>query len=153
MSVLELKVPPPAVALLFGLLMWLASSVAPFTAYTIRGRTYFGVGVALVGLLVSSLAFFSFRRAETTVNPMKPSATSSLVVVGVYKFTRNPMYLGLLLMLFGWAVFLSNALAFVFLPVFVMYINRFQIEPEERALALKFADEFASYKARVRRWL
>jgi protein-S-isoprenylcysteine O-methyltransferase Ste14 len=71
----------------------------------------------------------------------------------VYKFTRNPMYLGLLLVLFGWAIFLSNAAAFALLPGFFVYMNRFQIEPEERVLALKFGSEYAAYKAKVRRWL
>ena len=84
---------------------------------------------------------------------MKPGETTALVAVGVYKLTRNPMYLGMLLMLIGWAIFLSNVVAFAFLPVFVLYINRFQIEPEERVLALKFGSEFAAYQTRVRRWL
>jgi protein-S-isoprenylcysteine O-methyltransferase Ste14 len=72
---------------------------------------------------------------------------------GVYSFTRNPMYLGFLLVLVGWATFLSNALAFLILPAFILYMNRFQIEPEERALASLFAEEFVAYKSRVRRWL
>lgn len=153
MSTLELKVPPPAVTLLTGVLMWLVARAAHFAAFAIPGRTEFAVGFALAGFLVSALAFFSFRRAGTTVNPTKPSETYSLVAAGTYKFTRNPMYLGLLLVLFGWAIFLSNAAAFVLLPAFVLYINRFQIEPEERALALKFGSEYGAYKAGVRRWL
>jgi protein-S-isoprenylcysteine O-methyltransferase Ste14 len=84
---------------------------------------------------------------------MDPASSSSLVLSGIYKFSRNPMYLGFLLALFGWAVFLSNALAFVFLPAFIFYMNRFQIEPEEKALAGKFGQEFVDYKSRVRRWL
>jgi protein-S-isoprenylcysteine O-methyltransferase Ste14 len=72
---------------------------------------------------------------------------------GIYRFTRNPMYLGRLLQLAGWAVFLSNALAALLLPVYVLYINRFQVQPEERALLERFGSEYAAYQQRVRRWL
>ena len=92
-------------------------------------------------------------RAGTTVNPIKPETAGSLVVSGIYRRTRNPMYLGFLLGLAGWAVFLSNALAFIFLPVFVLYLNRFQIRREERALASVFGKDFAAYQSKVRRWL
>ena len=153
MASLELKVPPPAVALLFGVLMWLASSlVAP-----VEVPSAFRVGVAVVlasvGLVVGLAGIVSFWRARTTINPTKPSATSSLVTSGVFRFTRNPMYLSLLLYLLAWAAYLSNWLAFLFLPVFVLYINEFQIKPEERALLSLFGPEYASYKGRVRRWL
>jgi len=90
---------------------------------------------------------------ETTVNPMRPDSTSSLVVSGIYKYTRNPMYLGFLLVLVGWAIFLSNLAAFALLPAFVVYMNHFQIGPEERALGSLFAQEYQAYHARVRRWI
>ena len=92
-------------------------------------------------------------RARTTINPVKPSSASSLVITGIYRLTRNPMYLGSLFILLGWAVFLANVLAFLLLPGFVLYINRFQIIPEETALSGIFGSEFATYKANVRRWL
>ena len=84
---------------------------------------------------------------------MKPDASSSLVVSGVYARSRNPMYLGFLLVLVGWAVFLSNVLGFLLLPAFIFYMNRFQIEPEERALRSLFGQAFVTYKSRVRKWL
>jgi len=84
---------------------------------------------------------------------MRPEKASSLVSSGIYKLTRNPMYLGLLLVLLAWAVFLSNALPFIFLPAFIIYINQFQIGPEEIALSSAFGQEFEAYKSRVRRWL
>jgi protein-S-isoprenylcysteine O-methyltransferase Ste14 len=99
------------------------------------------------------LAMLSFWKVHTTVNPMKPSSTSSLVTSGIYHFTRNPMYLGLLFILIGWALYLANVLAFLFLPAFILYMNRFQIEPEERALTALFGQEFFEYASRVRRWL
>jgi protein-S-isoprenylcysteine O-methyltransferase Ste14 len=84
---------------------------------------------------------------------MKASAASSLVSNSVYRFTRNPMYLGLLLTLLAWAAFLSNPLAVLWVPVFVLYINRFQITPDERVLSSLFGAEYAAYRNRVRRWL
>ena len=154
MASLELKVPPPAVALLFGVLMWLASSlVVPVEVPSSAFRVGVAVVLTSVGLVVGLAGIVSFWRARTTINPTKPSATSSLVTSGVFRFTRNPMYLSLLLYLLAWAAYLSNWLAFVFLPVFVLYINVFQIKPEERALSLLFGPEYASYKGRVRRWL
>ncbi|HEV8366930.1 MAG TPA: isoprenylcysteine carboxylmethyltransferase family protein, partial [Pyrinomonadaceae bacterium] len=75
------------------------------------------------------------------------------VSTGVYRFTRNPMYLGLLLTLLGWAAFLSNPASLLFVPIFVLYINRFQIKPEEQVLSSLFGAEYMAYKSRVRRWL
>jgi protein-S-isoprenylcysteine O-methyltransferase Ste14 len=95
----------------------------------------------------------SFRRARTTVNPLKPESASSLVASGVYRVSRNPMYVGLCLVLLGWAVMLSNVLAYAIVPVFVLYMNRFQIGPEEAALERVFGADYVAYRARVRRWL
>ena len=153
MHALELKVPPVVVVLLMAALMWLVSWAEPVFAFAFPARYFFALSFTLVGLVVGLLGTASFRRAGTTVNPTKPEASSSLVNSGVYGLTRNPMYLGLLLLLAGWGVFLSNILAFMFLPAFILYINRFQIGPEERALASRFGPVFVSYKLRVRRWL
>lgn len=109
--------------------------------------------ISLAGGCISLAGILSFRRARTTVNPLKPKNTSSLVTLGIYRFTRNPMYLGLLLVLLAWAVFLSSAWAIVGPVAFVLYINRFQIAPEERVMATMFGASYAQYKARVRRWL
>lgn len=103
------------------------------------------------GLLVAGA--MSFRYAGTTVNPLRPQDASSLVTSGVYRMTRNPMYTGLLLMLLAWAVFLSALWSFLVLPVFVLYVTRFQIQPEERMLAVIFGETYREYTNRVRRWL
>jgi protein-S-isoprenylcysteine O-methyltransferase Ste14 len=105
------------------------------------------------GLCFGLVAFFQFRRAGTTVHPTKPQESSVLVVGGIYRVTRNPMYLGVLLILTAWAAWLGNGAAFVLLPCFVAYLNRFQIAPEERALEAHFGDAFAGYRRVVRRWL
>ena len=94
-----------------------------------------------------------FRRGKTTVNPMTPEAASTLVTAGVYRWTRNPMYLGFGVALVGWAVWLANGAAFVPLFLYVLYMNRFQIGPEERALEARFGAAFTDYRKRVRRWL
>jgi protein-S-isoprenylcysteine O-methyltransferase Ste14 len=153
LQVLELKVPPLAVVLFTAALMGLVSWAAPTFEFVFPAHDFFAMSFAAAGAVTIVLGVASFRRAGTTFNPMKPETTSSLVVSGVYAFTRNPMYLGSLLVLIGWAIYLSNALAFLLLPVFILYMNRFQIEPEERALTSRFGQEFAAYKSRVRRWL
>jgi len=153
MRFLELKIPPLAVVLVTTLLMWFSSRAAPAFALVIPARDLIALGLAAVGVVTTILGVVSFRRAGTTVNPMTPGASSALVSSGVYTITRNPMYLGFLMLLLAWGIYLSNALAFVFVPVFFVYMNRFQIEPEERALASRFGQTFVVYTTRVRRWL
>jgi len=153
MRSLELKIPPVALILLVAALMWLASWAMPTFRFEFPSSNVFALSAAIFGAIISGLGIVSFRQARTTVNPMKPDTTSSLVVSGIYRWTRNPMYLGFLLVLLGWALFLSNALAFVLLPAVIFYMDRFQIEPEERALHSLFGQQFVIYTSRVRRWL
>jgi protein-S-isoprenylcysteine O-methyltransferase Ste14 len=150
---LELKVPPLAFVLFIALLMWLVSWTVPQLGFDFPGHVGAALALGAAGAITILLGVASFRRAKTTFNPMKPEASTFLVVSCVYKFSRNPMYLGLLLIVAGWAVFLSNLLAFLLLPAFVFYMSRFQIEPEERALRAKFPEKFAVYEFHVRRWL
>ena len=152
MGSLELKVPPPIVALVFGLLMWRVSSLSEAADVSFGYRVGIAVFIASVGVVIGVAAMASFVRAKTTMNPIKPSATS-LVTNGVFRLTRNPMYLSLVLYLVAWSVYLSNWLTLLLVPMFVLYINRFQIKPEERALSALFGPEYTAYEARVRRWL
>jgi protein-S-isoprenylcysteine O-methyltransferase Ste14 len=133
--------------------MWLVARALPGLAFAVPARQGIAAAMIVAGLLAGVLGVASFRRARTTLNPMAPGMASSLVVSGVYRLTRNPIYLGLLLILAGWAVVLANALAFLILPAFVLYMNRWQIAPGERALAARFGPSFAAYRSRVRRWL
>lgn len=153
MNALELKVPPPIVALVLAAAMWGISRMG--ASIEIPGVLRHGVAaaLALAGGCISLAGVVSFRRAKTTVNPLKPEKASSLVTGGIYKVTRNPMYLGLLLVLLAWAVFLSSAWALAGPVAFVLYINRFQIEPEERVMGTMFGTTYSEYKARVRRWV
>jgi protein-S-isoprenylcysteine O-methyltransferase Ste14 len=153
MRALELKVPPVAVALIIAALLWFVSWAAPTFRFVFPGRGVLALILAGAGVVMAALGVASFRRAKTTVHPMTPELSSSLVRSGVYALSRNPMYLGLLLVLIGWAIFLSNVLAFLILPVFIFYMSRFQIGPEEKALDRRFGEEFVTYKSRVRRWL
>jgi protein-S-isoprenylcysteine O-methyltransferase Ste14 len=153
MNSIELKLPPPAVALAVALLMWLASRVAAPIESAFALRVNAAIALALVGFAIDIAGLIAFRRARTTINPTRPMAASSLVSNGIYRFTRNPMYLGLLVELLAWAVFLSSVAALLLVPLFVLYINRFQITPEERALTKIFGAEYAAYKGRVRRWI
>jgi protein-S-isoprenylcysteine O-methyltransferase Ste14 len=133
--------------------MWLASRSAPSFAFELPAHNIFAICLAAVGLASAVSGFAAFARARTTINPTKPEKSTSLVTAGVYTITRNPMYLGLLLVLTGWALHLSNAVAFLFLPGFIIYINRFQIAPEEKMLTSLFGRQFINYQSRVRRWI
>ena len=152
MQALELKIPPPAVAALVAGGMWGISLVAPSLQVPALIRVAAAI-IALTGGVFSIAGVISFRRAGTTLNPMQPETTSSLVSSGIFRVTRNPMYAGLLLVLVAWAVFLSSAWALLGPLAFVLYINRFQIAPEERVLSAIFGTAYSAYKSRVRRWL
>ena len=105
-----------------------------------------GFGFAISGAI-------SFRVAKTTVNPLKPETASSLVTSGVFKYSRNPMYVGLAIILLAWTTYLAVPLGLLAVVGFIAYIQRFQIVPEERALVVLFGNEFEAYQSTVRRWL
>jgi protein-S-isoprenylcysteine O-methyltransferase Ste14 len=150
---LELKIPPPVVALIIAIAMWSGSFVLPRLEMAPVFRSTAVVSIAVAALAFAVTGVLAFRRARTTLNPLEPQGASSLVTSGVYRVTRNPMYLGLTLALLAWAVFLTTAFALLGPVAFVLYTNRFQIVPEERALAKLFGSAFADYQAKVRRWL
>ncbi len=150
---LELRIPPVALFILVAVAMRALSGILPALSFAFPGKSIVGAALAIAGVLVAAAGLFAFRRAQTTFDPTRPERASALVARGVYRFSRNPMYLGILLVLLGWAVQLANVLAFLGLPVFVAYLDRFQIAPEERALRAKFGAAFAAYEKSVRRWL
>lgn len=152
MQWLELRAPPLLVALVNGLAVLGASSVASPRAFALPGRAAVALSLVLIGGAVALAGVAAFRRQRTTVNPMTPGATSSAVSSGVYRYSRNPMYLGFLFALAGLATYLSNVAAVLLLVAFLACINRSQIKPEERALLAKFGPAYAQYASRVRRW-
>jgi protein-S-isoprenylcysteine O-methyltransferase Ste14 len=153
MRALELKVPPPLVALVIAAAMWGISLATPSVDVSARIRLGAAIAIALAGAAVAIAGVAAFRRAKTTVNPLNPETSSSLVTSGVYRLTRNPMYVGIALALVAWAVFLSSGWALLGPLIFVLYMTRFQIVPEERVLSSMFGEAYAAYRARVRRWL
>lgn len=153
MPSLELKVPPPVVALLVALSMWtLFRDTAP-SAAAAGLRLPIAIALALGGVAFDVAGLLAFRRARTTINPLQPRSASSLVTTGVYRVTRNPMYVGLALLLLAWSAYLGSWWAAAGPFAFAAYISRFQIAPEERALCALFGAEYLAYKAKVRRWL
>jgi protein-S-isoprenylcysteine O-methyltransferase Ste14 len=153
MRALELRIPPPVVTLLVAGAMWGISHAAPLLELPALVRAGVAGTFFVAGAIISIAGIVSFRRAKTTVNPMKPETTSSLVCAGIYRISRNPMYLGILFALIAWAVFLSSAWALAGPAAFVLYINRFQIAPEERVMLTLFGGAYSDYKSEVRRWL
>ena len=133
--------------------MWLSSRAVPALAFPGPVQSFIAGALALAGAAIAILGVSSFVRAGTTVNPLTPDASSSLVTSGVYRISRNPMYLGFLLLLLAWGIYLANVLALLPVPLFVVYMNRFQIAPEESALRSRFGRDFADYSNQVRRWL
>lgn len=146
-------IPPPVVALLCGAAMWAVDRQA--SAARIDSAWLLPVaGVLLAaGVLLLIAAVVSFVAARTTINPLRPANASSLITTGAFRLSRNPIYLADLLLLAAFAVWLGNLLNVVFLAVFVWYIQRFQILPEERALTERFGASYAAYCTHVRRWL
>jgi protein-S-isoprenylcysteine O-methyltransferase Ste14 len=153
MHALELRIPPPVVALLIGCAMWWLAAFLPTVPLPDGPRRLAALVVFGVGLGFDLAGLVAFFKAGTTINPLSPRRTTALVTGGVYRFTRNPMYVGLALVLVAWAVLQSSVPAFLGPVAFVLYITRFQIAPEERVLSQVFGEEFRRYAARVPRWL
>lgn len=139
--------------LAFGGAMSAIAANLPITAFVLPYGRQVGVGLAFLGIGVVLIGMFTFMRHETTVDPHQPGRATSLVTSGIYRFTRNPMYLGFLLILAGWALLAGNWLAVALVPIFVPVLNTLQIEAEERILEEQFGDVYRSYKKRTRRWL
>ncbi len=153
MKPLELKIPPPLVTLACAALAWGLS--APGLGWRLpAGSRLVGAGMCLLlGAALTLWALGLFRRARTTASPLQPGRSRALVREGPYRFTRNPMYLGLALLLLALCLWLGDVLALLALVVFVAWITRFQILPEERALQERFGPAYAQYRQEVRRWL
>ena len=153
MQRLELKVPPVAVFLIFGALMWAAAKYLPSASFSLPGAIMIAVTLGATGAVLGVMGILAFRRHKTTVHPNYPEKSSAIVTEGIYRRTRNPMYLGLALILTAWATRLGNPVSLLGVPAFVAYITRFQIMPEERALLSRFGTPFRDYMDSVRRWM
>ncbi len=153
MTYLELKIPPVLFFAILTVLMWLTSMVSADSGINGTLRLALGLFSLFLGAGIALAGVVEFRKARTSVNPLNPNDASSVVSRGIFKYTRNPMYLGLLLGLLSWACYLDNLYALVFVLFFPIYMTQFQIKPEERLLESNFGKDYALYKTRVRRWL
>ncbi|MBS0430571.1 MAG: isoprenylcysteine carboxylmethyltransferase family protein [Proteobacteria bacterium] len=153
MQWLEHRIPPPLVGVLVGVAMWLLAPLG--SAFALDAATRYAIAAALfvIAMTFDIGGLLAFRASRTTVNPLAPARASSLVTGGIYRITRNPMYVGFALLLTAWAVVLAAWPVFIGPVVYVLYITRFQIVPEERALAQLFGESYTQYTRRVRRWL
>ena len=153
MSSLDHKIPPPVVALLCAGLAWIAARYTPQVACPLPGRLPVMAALVLAGFALDLSGLVAFRKAKTTLNPLSPDKSTSIVQTFPYTFTRNPMYLGMALVLLGYCTYLANPVSLVGVVAFCAYITRFQIIPEERLLLGKFGESYARYKSQVRRWV
>lgn len=153
MTWLETRIPPPLVMLLCAGIGWLGSRLWPDAVLPLPMPELMAGGAMVIGLALNLLPKLAFQRARTTVNPLRPSASSALVTRGVYRYTRNPMYLGQATILTGAMLYLQNMIALLVVPLFVLYITWLQIMPEERALLARFPEVYPLFRQRVRRWL
>ncbi len=152
MKSLEMKIPPVILLLICLGLIAILADAASISLFTTEIRFALWVGLTSIAVAVCLSGVLQFKSNQTTVNPMNPESTSRLVQNGVYRFTRNPMYLGFTIFLFACALYFSSVGSFFVVPAFVLYMTIFQIKPEEKALLKLFGEEYTTYKNKVRRW-
>jgi protein-S-isoprenylcysteine O-methyltransferase Ste14 len=156
MHKLENLIPPPAVLLITLLVMFVISRfdhVRFLRADAFGLNTLLAIGLVVLGIGLAVLGIKQFRQAQTTVNPLRPDTATKLVTSGVFKLTRNPMYLGMVMLALSAVVFYGSAWCLLVVAAFIAFISRFQIAPEERAMQALFGNQFAAYKASTRRWI
>jgi len=149
---MRLKVPPVIVFLVFGLLMYLLARFLPVGYFDFTGRLYLLTFLLGIAVSIGCISLFQFFKSKTTVDPTKPNKASHLVTSGIYQFSRNPMYLALLLVLLAWGLYLGNAFNVLLAAGFVGFMNKFQIMPEEEALHEIFGKDYKQFCTSVRRW-
>lgn len=153
MKALENRLPPPVVAMLTGQTMWISTKWLPVIQLDPRLRFILAGGIGLFALLVAGSAIRAFRQAATTINPVQIELATQLVTTGIFRHTRNPMYVGLTAALVSWAVWLAAPWTILGPVFFALFTHRFQIIPEERVMSAKFGQAYDDYRKRVRRWI
>ena len=148
---METKIPPPIVTLVFGLSIYFSRGI--FQAVEIKYSFYIGILLLILGLAVLIFVVRLFRKDKTTVNPLSPEQATKLVTDGIFKYSRNPMYLGMVFILSSMAVFFNLIGGIILIALFCIYITKFQIIPEERAMSNLFSQDFNKYKQATRRWI
>ena len=153
MNIFELKAPPLAVFFITCVLMWVVTKISEIASFHLPYQLTIILILFILGLLFGVGALVAFFNKKTTIDPLTPTKASKLVVSGIYQFSRNPMYLALLLETIAWAAYLSNVFGFILIILFPIYMNKYQIIPEERALTDIFGDDYRQYQVKVRRWV
>lgn len=142
---------PPVVALVFVLVAYFLGRFIPLPFVMPSVLRYVGAALVVVGVLLGLGAFLEFQKARTTLDPH--GSTTQIVTSGVYRFTRNPIYLGFLLMIIGLPLYLGFVWGIVLAPLYIFLMNHLVIQHEEQYLERKFGDVYTSYTSRVRRWV
>ncbi|TVQ66613.1 MAG: isoprenylcysteine carboxylmethyltransferase family protein [Oceanospirillales bacterium] len=145
-------IPPPVYLLFFATLMWLLNCYFPLYQWLEMPWRYAGLVLIVLAGLSDLWSLSLFLKLHTTPNPMRPSAATHLVTTGLYRYSRNPMYMGMLVMLIGWWIWLGSITPILMLPIFILVLVKMQIEPEEEALEARFGDTYRHYKNSVPRW-
>ena len=148
---METRIPPPIVTLVFGLSIYFSREI--FHSVEIKYSFYIGILLLILGLAILISAVRLFRKDKTTVNPLSPEQSTKLVTDGIFKYSRNPMYLGMVFILSSMAVFFNLIGGIILIALFCFYITKFQIIPEERAMSNLFSQDFNKYKHATRRWI
>ena len=150
---MRLKIPPLVQLFISALLMWIISIYAFNFRFIFKFSNELSLFCLIIGVTIIVFGIATFQKAETTVNPLHPDKASSLVSMGIYQYTRNPMYFGLLLILLSIGFYLENLASMLILPIYVWFISKYQIIPEEEALHKLFGQDYVNYQERVRRWI
>ena len=150
---LKLKIPPPVYLLIFAVLMYFLAKYLPVITLFSAPITKIAYVFIIMGIVLDLSAVSQFLYFKTTVNPLHPKNTQGIVQTGLYRISRNPMYLGMFCLLTGWAIYLAVLSPFLLLPIFIVVLTQQQIIPEEKILEEKFGEPYLNYKQQVRRWL
>ena len=145
------RIPPPLIAMLCVLIIFLSKSIFP--SFVFSYKLQLGIFVSTIGFLLLIVSIKSFIDNKTTINPLNLKKSTYLVTSGVFRFSRNPMYLGMLLFLLGTAIILNIIGGLIISILFIFYMNFFQIIPEEKALENLFGKNYKNYRKTVRRWI
>jgi protein-S-isoprenylcysteine O-methyltransferase Ste14 len=150
---MKLKIPPALQVAIFATLMWIIKKVTSSTHFEFEQQKTISWVIFAIGILIEVIAIYAFRKARTTADPLNPSKASKLVIVSIYKLSRNPMYLGMLFILFSFVIRLGSLFTFPVLILYIWYITTYQVKPEEKVLAKLFGDDYSTYCKKVRRWI
>ena len=146
-----LKIPPPILVLILASSNYFSSK--KIDLIHLPNQDLISILILLIGMLILINPIFKFIKSKTTIDPIKFKKVNKLITSGIYKYSRNPMYLGLLMIVISTSIFYLNIFSITTPLFFYFWINRFQIKREEIFLTEKFGKEYLLYKAKTRRWI